>query len=239
MAWMSVLNTGKVAVLLVVIHISLFAQSEIEVTPKTFDFGTVQEGVNVPVNFRITNSGKHNLKVKEIRTFAACVETQPIKKRQLRPGEYLDLQYEFESLGYGGVDIEKKIEVIHNRSSDPLILQVKGRIKALKSHQVPFGEMVYNFFILIDIRPFDRFQQEHILGAIHIPSEEIIPWVKRVASRFSEELVVYLYSEDGSKSDEIAIILQGKGYHQFVSLVGGFREWKRQYKKKWVIGGER
>ena len=205
----------------------------------TFDFGEVREGINVDVSFTVVNKGTKDARIREIRTFAACVEARPIIKRKLVPGESLTLDYFFQSLGYGGAAVNKHIEIhYNNRKLSPLKLKVKGKVLPLESFQAPLGEMTYNFFVLVDVRSSERFAKEHIIGAINVPYQKIDKWVNDVSKSISNELLIYLYSEDGQKSDEVAKKLKEKGYVHFISIVGGLKEWKNQMGKKFLIPGK-
>lgn len=213
-----------------------FGQAQLKASPEEFNFGTIREGINVPVKFTLTNPGPRKIHLKEIRTFAACVQRSPLTKKILAPGEALQLNYIFESLGYGGAVIEKEIQIFFEESSAPLKIKIKGKILPLESYQAPLGEVLYNFFVLIDLRPASAYQQEHIIGAINIPAARLLGWAKRWASRITKDMVIYLYDDDGQLSDKIAQKLRAQGYRQYVSLVGGIKEWKNQYGQKGIVG---
>lgn len=70
--------------------------------------------------------------------------------------------------------------------------------------------LFFYFFVLVDIRPPEHFMKEHIIGATNVPYEKIGDWAAHVAKRISEEIVIYLYSEDGIKSDQAAKMLRKK-----------------------------
>jgi len=216
------------------------AEAELQTEKPVFDFGTIQEGTNVPVHFTVENSGSKKLVIREIRTFAACVQSLPLKENVLDPGESVRLEYVFASLGYGGADIDKVIEVhYNNRKKSPLRMTVKGKVLPLETFQSPLGEIIYNFYILIDIRSEAEFREEHILGAIHVPRTELAAWIKKAEQNLSEDIIIYLCSEDGIESDKAAALLQKKGYPQFLSIVGGLKEWKRRFGKKLLISGDK
>jgi rhodanese-related sulfurtransferase len=201
-----------------------------------FDLGEIREGMNPRVWFSLTNTGTEEIKIREIRTFAACVQSSPLKKNVLAPGETFKLDLVFESLGYGGAAIDKHIEVHYdNPSTSPLNLRVKGTVLPLESYQASLGEMTYNFFVLVDIRPAKDCLNEHILGALNVPVEKMESWVSSVSQSFSKELIIYVISEDGNESDRMVKFLQEKGYIQFISLVGGMKEWKQQHGTKFLV----
>lgn len=213
----------------------LSARAQLKVDKSVFDFRQIREGINIPVKFKLTNIGSQTIKLKEIRTFAKCVQRRPLKKNTLGPGESIELDYVFESLGYGGATIEKGIQVFYEGSDAPLIIKFKGKVLPLEDYQAPVGEVIYNFFALIDIRPPQFYQRERILGAINIPAGEILAWADQVAPHVTDDMIIYIYDENGHLADEIVKKLRAKGHLQYVSLVGGLQEWKKQYGQKGVI----
>jgi len=201
-----------------------------------FDFGEVREGMNPPVWFSLTNNGTKEIRIREIRTFAACVQSHPFEEKMLNPGETFKLELVFESLGYGGAAIDKDVEVHYdNPKSSPLKLRVKGKVLPLESYQAPLGEMTYNFFVLVDIRPEEDYLNEHILGALNVPIEKMDSWISLIAPSLSGELVIYIISEAGQESDRMVKSLKARGYIQFISLVGGMKEWKQQNGTKFLV----
>lgn len=213
--------------------------SKLAAEKSTFNFGTVMEGININVNFTVLNRGSREAQIREIRTFAACVEVRPHTKRNLAPGERIKLEFIFQSLGYGGANVDKHIEIhYNNKKFSPLKLSVKGKVLPLESFQAPIGELTYNFFVLVDVSPPEHFIKEHIIGAISVPYENIDKWAADVSKSISDELIIYLYSEDGKKSDEAVKRLRKKGYVQYISIVGGLKEWKNQNGKKFLISGK-
>jgi rhodanese-related sulfurtransferase len=211
---------------------------ELQAEAGIFDFGAIREGVKAPVHFILVNKGNSILEIKEIRTFAACVQTRPLDDTELAPGESLRLDYVFESLGYGGLKIKKKIEVHYKGKKSPLVLTVKGRVLPLEDFQAPLGEMTYNYFVLLDLRSPEAFSKEHLLGAVNVPQGNLDAWIEHAEPGLSPELVIYLISEKGEVSDAAAERLREQGYVQFFSLVGGMAEWKRQFGNKWIINSQ-
>lgn len=221
-----------------VLTLPLLAQSNITVDPARFDFGTIDEGEHAPVFFTLHNPSSEPVRIVEVRTFAACVQSLPFDKKWIDAGESIELQYVFESLGYGGVTVNKKIEIFFENNKQPLELRVTGTVRPLREFQAPLGEMSYNFFVLIDVRDRASFVEAHIVGAIHVPADQVISWFNQINGTISDEVVFYLISEEGKASDEIADSLNQQGKQQFFSIVGGMREWKRQKGQQLLISGD-
>ncbi len=234
-----ILQAQLLALSLIFILTSFAQAQELAAEKAIFDFGTVREGAIARVNFIIANKSSKEVEIREIRTFAACVEARPLGNRFLAPGKKLELDFIFESLGYGGATVDKRIEIHYNNARlSPLRLSVKGKVLPLEPYQAPIGELTYNFFVLVDVRPPESFVQEHILGAINVPYENIGQWVSTASKSFSDELIIYLCCEDGTRSDQAAKMLREKGYSQFISLVGGLKEWKNQMGRKFLVSGK-
>lgn len=207
--------------------------------PPIFDFGTIREGIIVPVSFTLTNTGSSEAKIKEIRTFGACVQTEPITTERLAPGKSLLLEYKFLSVGYGGISIANSIEVHYNHKNlSPVKLLVKGKVLPLQSYQAHLGDLTYNYEVLIDIRPPFQFDKGHIMGAVNIPAARLKEWVKTFAERLPPEVRFFLISADGIRSDEAAELLRLEGFPQFCSIVGGMEEWTNQFGMKLIISGK-
>jgi len=224
--------------LLVALTVSNMRASEaLKANPAVFDFGTIREGQHAQVRFSVINAGTETIAIREIRTFAACIEPKPVPVQNLEPGATLDLAYVFASLGYGGIRVDKKIEIHYNKAN-VLTLRVTGQVLALEKYQAAPAELAYNFFAVVDIRPRKDYFAEHILGAIHVPEDKLVRWADSIAGSISSDMIIYLCCDNGQRSDFYAQKLRSKGLPQFVSLVGGLNEWKMQQNEKWLITGE-
>jgi len=200
------------------------------------DLGIVKEGTFTHVTFTIKNIGTDETRilVRDLSMGGCSAVGSP--KSKLAPGESTLLDFIFETLGYGGRTTTRRIQVHYNNPKiSPLELNVRAKILPPKPYQVPIGELWYNFFILVDIRSPEEFAKEHIAGAINVPQEELINW----ASNLSKDLLIYLYSEDGTKSDKMAQMLREEGFPECLSIIGGLKEWKQQYSDRYLISGSR
>lgn len=199
------------------------------------DLGTVREGIKAHVTFTITNTGDGEATIERVESGAACTSTG-LPTRTLKPGEEMEMEFIFETLGYGGRSPIRQATVHYNSSEhSPLTLTVSGDIKAAADHQAPIGELSYNFFVLIDVRPEQKFREEHIIGAINVPAEDLSEWIQKVP----KHVVIYLYDDDGADSTRLARRLRQKEYSQVKSIVGGLEEWKKRKGEKMTISGKR
>lgn len=199
------------------------------------DLGAIKEGTYPRVSFTITNVGEDETRilVRDLSKGGCTSVGSP--KQKLAPGESTELEFIFETLGYGGNHTTRKILVHYdNPKISPLSLSVTARVLPVEPHQIPIGELLYNFFVLVDVRGEEEFTKEHISGAINVPYEELDKWSLNI----SRELLIYLYSEDGTESDKAARVLREKGFSECYSMVGGIQEWKQQYGDRYLISGE-
>ena len=224
---------------LIFLLLSPLLHSELKTDKSIYDFQTVKEGMNVPVCFTLTNSGPNQVRITEIRTFAACVQSRSLNDAVIEPGESLRLDFVFESLGYGGISIDKPIEIHHNDlRNNPLKLYVKGKVTPLEEFQAPIGEVTYNYLVLLDIRSPEAYEKEHILGSINVPQRKLNSWAEKIKENLPDQVLIYVCSDEGIQSDEAVKELRKRGYKQYVSVVGGIKEWKRRYKGQWVVSGK-
>ena len=199
------------------------------------DLGTVREGIKAHVTFVLTNTGDEQAVIQRIDSSAACTSTG-LSTRKLAPGEKLEMKFIFETLGYGGRSPTRSVTVHYNSDEySPLALQASGKILPTEPHQAPLGELSYNFFVLVDVRSAQKFKAGHILGAINVPSGELMEWMKKVP----KHVLVYLYSDTGKLSDRMARRLRREEYSQVKSLVGGLEEWTKRHGDELTVTGDK
>lgn len=208
----------------------------LEAQPRHVDFGEAVEGTHVPVQFKIVNTGDSVARVEKTTQSSGCIAPGPPLQKKISPGEEVKLDYRFDTTGYGGVTAKKWIKIEYNNPEiSPLQIIVSGHVDRLRDHQAAPGEMMYNFFALLDIRNEREYEQSHILGAINIPPDNMEKWKEQVSEEARAKSIFYIYSEHGEKSDEVAKMLRRKGFRNAFSLVGGLQEFRRQYGESHLI----
>lgn len=203
---------------------------------KNRDLGKIREGIKTSVTFTLFNEGKasaSNISIHDLSQ-GGCTAVSQVSK--LAVGDSAKLEFIFETLGYGGRKETRQIKVRYdNPELSPITLSVTAEILPTEAHQVPIGELYYNFFVLVDIRDETDFREGHIAGAIHVSKDEVLSW----ASALPKDFMIYLYSEDDTESDALAKILQNNDYKEALSVIGGIKEWKRRYGERVIIEGAR
>jgi rhodanese-related sulfurtransferase len=79
------------------------------------------------------------------------------------------------------------------------------------------------YYVLVDLRSAESYQASHLIGAVHVPDEELLTWV--AADGLPTETPLILYADDSHASDLAAQALRARGYAATRSLLGGLDEW--------------
>lgn len=74
---------------------------------------------------------------------------------------------------------------------------------------------------IIDIRSLEKYNDNHINGAIHIPFEKLIIDPKKYLNYTD---IYYIYCQKGAKSVSLCMYLQKQGF-KVVNIKGGYEEW--------------
>lgn len=81
-------------------------------------------------------------------------------------------------------------------------------------------------FVLIDVLSPDKFQKEHIPGALNVPLTELRQRAKSDLSK-NQRIVVYGTDHDDTTSNEAANMLEEIGFRKVADFDGGLKAWKR------------
>jgi len=207
------------------------AAPAISVGHPIYEFGSVVEGNVVTHPFVLTNSGDEPLTISQVVTSCGCTTTT-LADKTLAPGASVSMEVALDTRGFGGQTIVKLIKVYSNAPADnPLVLQMKGTVLRAKPYNIAVGDLTNLIYILIDLRAPEAYAAGHLIGAINIPAAELSDWVDRLP----KDVLVILYSADGSASDEAVETLLADGFLQAKSLLGGMAEWTRVYHDRFIL----
>lgn len=78
--------------------------------------------------------------------------------------------------------------------------------------------------IILDVREFDEWRQQHIAGAIHIPLAQVEARLPELSKYKDSPVIVQCRS--GKRSAKAASTLQSAGFSQVYNLSGGIIAWK-------------
>lgn len=96
---------------------------------------------------------------------------------------------------------------------------------------VEFDEMAASYqkkaVLVLDARPFDFYQLEHIPGAKSCPSEEADKYIPEVLAGVSKDFRIVVYCEGGACRDslDLAQKLISQGWTNVSVYLGGMMEW--------------
>lgn len=109
----------------------LFAEAEIKFKETEIDFGEIESGDTIDINYEFENIGDKPLIIKNVSTSCGCTATQ-LEKREYQPGEKGKIPTKFFSRGYSG----KVIKTVTVTTNDPAhkhtLLKFKGEVKLTK-----------------------------------------------------------------------------------------------------------
>jgi len=209
------------------------AAPKIEVDNATLDFGEVREGDLVTHTFILSNAGDETLVIEKVNPWCGCTTIPSLSKTELAPGETAQLEAVLDTAGLGITTINKSITVYSNDPETPeLLLRMKGSMKQIEiqAYQITSADLHWLFYLLIDLREAEEYAAGHLMGAINIPYAQLEEWIDRLP-----RVLIILYDEDGSLSDQAAQTLEEAGFYEAKSLFGGLDEWTRRYKDKYVL----
>lgn len=187
--------------------------------------GNTTEGQLKIGDFTIKNVGDEVLKLKNYIITCGCVKLMERKTPTLPPGESFNLKFIFDTSGLAGKKARKSIIVFSNADNGPNRLYLTTDVNERMTYEVDSLEMTEEFEVLVDVRPPEAYGDSHIIGAINVPAVKFSDWLQKVPNG----VTVYIYSENGKKSDEMVEKLQKDSKQELRSLIGGFVQWKLRH----------
>lgn len=103
------------------------ADTKIEFTKKSFDFGDITEGETVSHTFFFKNTGDHNLLIRKIETGCGCTTVNHTDK-PIKPGKEGKIEIAFNSSGRYGKQY-KEIRIFANVPQKEITLNFSANIK--------------------------------------------------------------------------------------------------------------
>jgi len=219
------MGVASLAVALAVLTLGAAAQPKLAVEPMVLDFGEVAEGWLVIHTFVLRNVGTAELQFpRDPATDCGCTTTGlPIKR--LAPGQSVGLVVRFDSTGFGGYSVTKKVYVYSNDPQTPtLTLTLTGRVRKAQAWEGSASDLYGSYFLLVDLRAPEEFAKGRLLGAINIPFKDLATWIPRL----SRDHAVYLYDETGTLATQAVQMLRREGFLTAYAVTGGLAQWWRE-----------
>ena len=105
-------------------------RSQIEITPKSFDFGEIEYGKKLEHVFKIKNLGDETLEIKRLSTSCGCTTAETSKER-ISAGEEVELKVVYDTGAMSGSHAKGKQErIIYVKTNDPVNPQMEVEIYA-------------------------------------------------------------------------------------------------------------
>jgi hypothetical protein len=92
-----------------------------------YDFGTMAEGNVVECDFKFTNTGKSDLKIRKLSTTCGCTTTA-LKTETIKPGESSSIHVSFNTKGYKNAQTKTVSVVSNDPNASKITLWVKGTV---------------------------------------------------------------------------------------------------------------
>ena len=209
------------------------ASVELSADNPDYNFDKVLEGTIVVHTFILTNPGTASVQITKVRASCGCTTTA-LSDYSLAPGESVELEARVDTSGFGG-DVVKSIYVDYGTADGSehatLTLHVAGKVLRAQEYHITVGDLNYLFYILIDLREPDAYAAGHLMGALNIPYAEFAAWVERLPTG----VIIVLYDQTGTLSDEAVQVLITAGFNDARSLLGGLDAWNLAYEDQFVL----
>jgi len=221
-AWVGVCLVGLCA----------WAGPRLSVDQAVFDFGTVTEGVSVVHTFVLRNVGDAPLTILSVRATCGCTTTA-LTRNQLPPGESVDLRAVLSTTGYRG-RITKSINVSSTDLQQPQVsLRMTGTVNPKQPYHLPLEDLHRQIMLLIDVRPIDEFAAGHLIGAVHLPLDDL----PARALTVPRGLFTVVYDQDGTRVEEAVSRLRASGVGDAWGLRGGIDAWRSLASDRYEVAG--
>lgn len=111
---------------LLLISVTSFSQSKIQMLEMSYDFDTLQQGDRCDHDFYFVNTGTEPLFISNVKTSCGC-DVPSWSKEPVMPGDSSKINYKYDSKRIG--PINKSMTINTNDSENPIIVvKVKGII---------------------------------------------------------------------------------------------------------------
>lgn len=227
---------------LVVVWISVAASAapRIAVDSATCNFPETVEGMAVAHTFVLSNVGDQELVIESARPSCSCTKiTTELAAHRLQPGQSVELHALLDTNEIHGVSPKLIIVTSNDPSRQPpneLVLTMLGNVIERQPHQTSAGELVYDSYILLDVRDPATYAAGHLVGAMNVPAAQ----AASLALGLPSHALTIFYDQDGDPTtlSDVTQALHGAGLAYVYSLVGGIDQWQKSYGSMRIARGE-
>ena len=133
-----------ISLIIMIAAMVMYAGPEITFEKKKIDFGEINSGKVIDLEYMFENTGDETLIIKNINTSCGCTYTR-LEKKEYEPGEKGMIPVKFFSKGYRGKVI-KTVTVVSNDKANPYLrLSLSGLIKLKDFSVAEVDKDVLNF----------------------------------------------------------------------------------------------
>jgi hypothetical protein len=91
-----------------------------------FDFGSVREGNNVVHSFKLTNNGKSDLLIRNVKASCGCTAVK--NENLVKPGQTTEIKVDFNSKGKKGRQNKSVTVITNDPANSTLVLRIMGNV---------------------------------------------------------------------------------------------------------------
>lgn len=215
--------SGWAVVMLVLLSLPVNGAPNLLVSQKIASFGVVSPGTIVKYSFLLHNNGDSELKVNRVLALCNCITTER-SQSNIHPGGEATLQVKIDTTGYSG-EVTFGISVKTNdRASDWIELKLSGVVREPRGREILSSKLKETYQVLVDIRSYKRFNQQHLIGAVNIPESQLPGRL----TTLPQDLSIFVYNQTGKNYDVVRKQL-GDHFNNIKFIFGGLLGWKRRY----------
>ncbi len=224
------------AMLLVLVPLVGVATPRLTVDRELYEAGEVVQGVFVDHTFVLRNSGTSTLQIQSVRVnYPCCATLNPrLANTRLAPGDSTELNVRFRTAGYASrrqpIDVVTTVSAGTTQVSFTLRVYVRAT-EADIQHRTPTElpsdiarsprDLSNAFYLLIDVRDQRDYRSGHLLGALNIPSTELVQRVDDLP----RNKPIYVYDDTGAWSTQAVNTLRAHGIDAR-AIAGGLVRWQ-------------
>ncbi|HNW51851.1 MAG TPA: DUF1573 domain-containing protein [Prolixibacteraceae bacterium] len=93
-----------------------------------YDFGSIKEGEIAKHDFKLTNNGKSDLLIRNVKASCGCTAVK--NENVVKPGQTTDLKVEFNSRGKKGRQNKSVTVITNDPSNSTMVLRIMGDVNA-------------------------------------------------------------------------------------------------------------
>jgi rhodanese-related sulfurtransferase len=223
-----------------VVSVGAGAAPQIAVDLATYSFPDTVEGIAVAHTFVLSNVGDQELVIESAGPSCSCTKiTTELATNRLQPGQSVELYALLDTNGISGRD-PKQIKVTSNdptrQPPNELTLTMVGNVIERQPYEMSVGDLVYDSYILLDVRDAAAYAAGHLMGAMNVPASQ----AATLASSLPPTVLTVFYDQDGNSATASGVTqtFHGAGLAYVYALTGGFDQWQESYGSTRVVSGE-